>query len=177
MTEALTYAQLGERLRVSAQAARALAPRQHLPRQRANDGKTLVLVNLAEIAHKPKPATARSDDDRATVAGIAAKVEALQADLAAWSPRDNYRAVPVLKAKVGTLHAELIKAEAVAADHRANFAAERSRCDALIAELLKATTDLMASKEATARLDGELAALRGAALVAATGRVTLRQND
>jgi len=30
----------------------------------------------------------------------------------------------------------------VAADHRANFAAERGRCDALIAELLKATADL-----------------------------------
>jgi hypothetical protein len=51
----------------------------------------------------------------------------------------------------GTLHAELIKAEAVATDHRANFAAERGRCDALIAELLKATADLMAAKEATAR--------------------------
>jgi hypothetical protein len=48
----------------------------------------------------------------------------------------------------------------VAADHRANFAAERSRCDALIAELLKATADLMAAKEATAQLVGELAALR-----------------
>ena len=66
----------------------------------------------------------------------------------------------VLKAQVGTLHAELIKAEAVEADHRTNFAAERSRCDALIAELLKSTADLMAAKEATARLDGELVALR-----------------
>jgi hypothetical protein len=83
MTEALTYAQLGERLRVSAQAARALARRQGLPRQRANDGKTPVLVNLAEIAHKPKPATAgSSDDDRAAVAVLAAKVEALHAELA-----------------------------------------------------------------------------------------------
>jgi hypothetical protein len=86
--------------------------------------------------------------------------EALQAELAAWSPRDDHAAVAVLTAKVGTLHAELIKAEAVATDHRANFAAERSRCDAVIAELLKATADLMAAKEATARLDGELAALR-----------------
>jgi len=128
---------------------------------RANDGKTLVLVNLAEIAHKPKPATARSsDDDRAAVTVLAAKLEALRADLATWSPRDDHVAMAVLKAQVGTLHAELIKAEAVAADHRANFAAERSRCDALIAELLKATADLMASKEAAARLDGELAELR-----------------
>jgi predicted aminopeptidase len=68
--------------------------------------------------------------------------------------------VAVLKAQVGTLHAELIKAEAVGADHRANFAAERCRCDALIAEPLKATADMMAAKEATARLDGELAQLR-----------------
>lgn len=83
MTETLTYAQLGERLRVSAQAARALARRQHLPRRSANDGKTLVLVNLAEIAHKPKRATERpSHDDRAAVADLAAKVAALQADLA-----------------------------------------------------------------------------------------------
>jgi hypothetical protein len=71
------------------------------------------------------------------VAILTAKVEALQAELAAWSPRDDHAAVAVLTAKVGTLHAELIKAEAVATDHRANFAAERSRCDALIAKLLK----------------------------------------
>jgi hypothetical protein len=161
MTEALTYTQLGERLHVSAQAARALARRLRLPRQPANDGKTLVLVNLAEIAHKPKPATARSsDDDPAALAVLAAKVAALQAELATWSPRDDHAAMAVLKAQVGTLHAELIKAEAVAADHRANFAAERSRCDALIAELLRATADLMAAKEATAQLDGELVALR-----------------
>jgi hypothetical protein len=37
MTESLTYAQLGERLGVSAQAARALARRLRLPRQKAND--------------------------------------------------------------------------------------------------------------------------------------------
>jgi hypothetical protein len=91
---------------------------------------------------------------------VAAKVEALQAELATWSARDDHAAVAVRKAKVGILHAELIKAEAVAADHRANFAAERSRCDALIAELLKSAAALMAAKEATARLDGELAALR-----------------
>jgi hypothetical protein len=41
-TQNLTYAELGERLGVSAQAARALARRLRLPRQKANDGKTLV---------------------------------------------------------------------------------------------------------------------------------------
>ena len=114
---------------------------------------------MAEIAHRPKPVTTRASNDRGAVAVLAAKVESLRADLARWSPRDDHAAMAVLKAQVGTLHAELIKAEAVAADHRANFAAERNRCDALITELLKATADLMASKEATARLDGELTAL------------------
>ena len=94
------------------------------------------------------------------VAVLEAKVEALKTELAAWSPRDDHAAMAVLKAQVGTLHTELIKAEAMAADLRANFAAERNRCDALIAELLKATADLMASKEATARHAGELAALK-----------------
>jgi hypothetical protein len=127
-TESLTYGQLGERLSVSAQAARALARRLRLPRQKANDGKTLVTIDLAEIAHKPKPAAVRSSpDDHAAVAVLTAKVEALQAELA--------------------------KAEA-------NFVAERGRCDALMAQLMKATGELMAAKEAAARLDGELAALK-----------------
>jgi hypothetical protein len=161
MIETLRYGQLGERLSVSAHAARALARRLHLPRKTANDGKTLVVVNLAEVAHKPKPKAGRSShDDHMAVAVLAAKLEALQAEQAAWSLRIDHAEMAALTAKVGSLHAELIKAEAVAADHRASFAAERSRCDTPIAELLKATADLMAAKEATARLDGELAALR-----------------
>jgi hypothetical protein len=59
-TENLTYADLGERLGVSAQAARALARRLCLPRQKANDGKILVAVDMTEIDHKPKPAAGRS---------------------------------------------------------------------------------------------------------------------
>jgi hypothetical protein len=59
-TENLTYADLGERLGVSAQAARALAQRLRLPRQKANDGKILVAVDMTEIDHKPKPAAGRS---------------------------------------------------------------------------------------------------------------------
>lgn len=119
-TESLTYEQMGSRLSVSAQAARALARRLRLPRQKANDGRTLVVVDLAEIDHKPKPAAVRSSgDDHAAVAVLTAKVEALQAELA--------------------------KAEA-------NFGAERSRCDSLMAELLKATADLMAAKVELAAL-------------------------
>jgi hypothetical protein len=51
--EMLTYAELGERLKISAEAARALVKRQRLPRSRSNDGKTLVQVDFAEISHCP----------------------------------------------------------------------------------------------------------------------------
>ena len=52
----VTYADLAERLKISPEAARALAKRHRLPRSRANDGKTLVSVDLTEIEHKPLPA-------------------------------------------------------------------------------------------------------------------------
>ena len=70
----------GRATRASAQAARELARRLRLPRQKANDGKTLVMVDMDEIDHKPKPAAVRSSgDDHAAVAVLAAKIEALQA--------------------------------------------------------------------------------------------------
>ena len=53
--EQLTYAQIAERLGVSSEAARAIVKRMRLPRSRANDGKTLVAVDLDEIQHKPLP--------------------------------------------------------------------------------------------------------------------------
>ena len=40
--EMLTYADLGERLKISPEAARALVKRHRWPRSRSNDGKTLV---------------------------------------------------------------------------------------------------------------------------------------
>jgi hypothetical protein len=51
--EMLTYAVLGERLNCSPEAARALVKRLHIPRQKANDGKVVVSVDLSEINHKP----------------------------------------------------------------------------------------------------------------------------
>jgi hypothetical protein len=41
-----------------------------------------------------------------------------------------------------------------------DFERERERADRLMAELLRATADTLAAKEAAAQLDGELAALR-----------------
>ena len=57
------------------------------------------------------------------------------------------------------LKAEIARLEERAADHRADFERERERADRLAVELLQATAEIMAAKEATARLEGEVAAL------------------
>ncbi len=137
MSELLTYSALAERLNCSSEAARALAKRLHLPRQRGNDGKTLVTVDLTEINYKPMPA--RSSGGGAV---LRARLEALQADLA-------------------ELEQENAALRATADGHQADYERERDRADYLMAELLKETRDLMAAKEAAAKLDGELSTLRG----------------
>ena len=131
--EMLTYADLAEHLKISSEAARAIAKRHRFPRSRANDGKALVNVDLAEIQHKALPAR---------------------------SPGGHQAVIASLKAKIETLQAEIARLEALAAGHRADFERERDRADRLMTELLKATGDTVAAKEATAWLEGELAALR-----------------
>jgi hypothetical protein len=123
---------LAERLKCSPEAARAVARRLRLPRWKGNDGKTLVSVDLAEVQHKPLPAR---------------------------SPRGD-QAVIMLKARIESLQAELARLEISAVGHRSDFERERDRADRLVTELLKATADLMTAREVTARLEGEIAALR-----------------
>ena len=129
--ETLTYAALGARLKVSPEAARSLAKRLQLPRSLSDDGKALVSVDLAEIRHTPRPHSGRQAGN---IALLAAKIEALKAEVA--------------------------RLEARAADHRADFERECERADRLTVELLQATAEIMAAKEMTARLEGEVAALR-----------------
>jgi chromosome segregation ATPase len=128
--ESLTYTALGARLKVSREAARSLARRLRLPRSLSEDGKALVSVDLAEIRHTPRP----PGDRQAGNIAVAAKIEALNAEIA--------------------------RLEARAADHRADFERERERADRLTVELLQAAAETVAANEATARLEGELAALR-----------------
>jgi hypothetical protein len=129
--ETLTYALLGARLGISPEAARSLAKRLQLPRSLSDDGKALVSVDLAEIRHTPRPPSGRQAGNTAL---LAAKIEALKAEVA--------------------------RLEARAADHRADFERERERTDRLTVELLQATAETMAAKEAMARLEGDVAALR-----------------
>ena len=129
--EFLTYGALGARLNISPEAARSLAKRLRLPRSLSDDGKALVSVDLAELHHTPQPPRRRPAGD-----------------------------VSLLTAKVAALQAEIARLEASAAGNRADFERERERADRLMVEVLQATAETTAAREATARLEGEVAALR-----------------
>ena len=128
--EMLTYAALGARLNISPKAARSLSRRLGLPRSLSDHGKALVSVDLAEIRRTPRP------------------------------PRGRASGSALLAEKIEALKAEIARLETTAADHSADFERERERADRLAVELLQATAEIMAAKEMTARLEGEVAAPR-----------------
>ena len=125
--ETLTYAAFGARLNISPGAARSLAKRLKLPRSHSDDGKALVSVDLAELRHTPRPPVHRQVDN-----------------------------LTLLTAKVEGLQAEIARLEARASLHRSDYERERERADRLMVELLQATAETMAAREATARLEGSL---------------------
>ena len=131
--EMLTYAQLGEKLTISPEAARALVKRHRWPRSRSNDGKTLVQVDLTEISHSPIARQPQASSSQQLVASLKQKIESLQA--------------------------ELVEAKAVANHHRADFERECERTNKLLAELLKATSDSTGARERAALLEGKLSML------------------
>ncbi|OAF12039.1 hypothetical protein [Bradyrhizobium neotropicale] len=132
--EMLTYAELGDRLKISPEAARALVKRHRLPRSRSNDGKTLVQVDLTEISHSPN---AR----------------------ASQSPGGDHL-VTALKEHIATLQADLLELKAIAGGNRADFERECGRTNKLLAELLKANIETATAREKAARLEGALSTVR-----------------
>jgi hypothetical protein len=108
----------------------ALVNRFRSPRQRKNDGTAVMPLGLVE----PPTVDRSPEGDQSVVATLTARIEALESDFA--------------------------RVEAAAATHRADFERERERCERLMAEVLKATAELMAAREAAARIAGELAALQ-----------------
>ncbi|MBT1513289.1 hypothetical protein KIP88_22615 [Bradyrhizobium sp. SRL28] len=131
--EMLTYAELGDRLKISPEAARALVKRHRLPRSPSNDGKTLVHVDLAEISHSPisRPPQAQG----------------------------GHHVVTALKQKIESLQAELLEMKAVANGHRGDFERECERTNKLLAELLKAASESAGARERAALLEGKLSML------------------
>jgi hypothetical protein len=131
--EMLTYAELGERLTISPEAARALVKRHRWPRSRSNDGRTLVHVDLTEISHSPIPRQSQAQSGQQQITALKQKIEQLQA--------------------------ELVEAKTVSAGHRADFERECERTNKLLAELLKATSEGMSAREKAALLEGKLSML------------------
>ena len=127
--ETLTYSELGARLTISTKAARSLAKRLKLPRSLSDDGKAMVSVDPSEIRHTP-----RRPSGHETGGNVA------------------------LEARIVVLQAEVARLQAAAASHRADFERERERADRLMVEVLQATAETMAAKEAAARLEGSLMA-------------------
>ena len=78
--EMLTYADLAERLTVSPEAARALARRLQLPRQRGNDGKARVSIDISEVQHKPLSARSPAGH-QADFAMLTAKIVELEDEI------------------------------------------------------------------------------------------------
>jgi hypothetical protein len=132
--EMLTYAELGERLKISSEAARALVKRHRLPRSRSNDGKTLVQIDLTEISHSP-------------------------VTRASQSPAGD-QVVTALKEHIATLQADLLEMKAIAGSHRADFEKECDRTNQLLAELLRANVQTLTAREKAARLEGTLVILK-----------------
>ena len=75
------------------------------------------------------------------------------------SPRFRVR-IEALQGELAETGEENAELRAVADERREDFVRERDRADKLMAELLRATSDLMSAKESAGRLDGELAALK-----------------
>jgi hypothetical protein len=136
--ESLTYAELGDRLGASPEAARSLARRLRLPRAPGNDGKVRVTVDLAEIQYRPLPGR-QPGSHRTETDGLKARVEQLEGELA-------------------RLEVEKQCLEVRAAGHRADFECERERSETLIIETLKLGNLAMSAREKAARLEGELSA-------------------
>jgi hypothetical protein len=64
------------------------------------------------------------------------------------------REVATLKVRIESLEAELVKLEAIAAGHRADYERERDRADRLVTELLKATANTTREMASAARRRG-----------------------
>ena len=129
--EQVTYADLAERLNISADAARSLVRRMHLPRQKANDGKTLVAVDFSDIRHKPAPVVRRADFDmlRARLAELeelVRRAEAIAARQRADYERERERAEK-LAAEIIRVFAELVAAKERAARLEGELAELRAR--------------------------------------------------
>src|SRR5262245_4261658 len=88
MLEQLTYVQIGDRLKISPEGARAIVKRKRLPRSHDKNGKTLVAIDLDELQHEPlRVRSPHRQPVSDVVATLKARIEQLEAELAAEQQR------------------------------------------------------------------------------------------
>jgi hypothetical protein len=135
--EWFTYSELGERLGVSAEAARQKAIRNHWPRRTANDGRAQVRVDVEDVKASTPPRRMREEepsDVRPT------PVE----------PPSDARTLAALDAHIETLKALAAAAEGALARERERADAERARADN---EWVRADAERVRSDDLTRRLE------------------------
>jgi chromosome segregation ATPase len=112
----LTYRELAQALDISPEAARQKAIRGHWARQRGNDGKARILVDLEaeKAAHTPRRRPDKHLDEHP----------------------DERRTFDALEAHIATLKEAVVKAEAVGEQHRQEAEVASKRVDHLVAELV-----------------------------------------
>jgi len=74
-------------------------------------------------------------------------------------------------AKMEALQAEIVRLASTVATHRTDFERERARADRLAEELVKVTAETTSAKQATAKLESEVAALRACLREQPAGRL------
>jgi hypothetical protein len=151
--EWLTYSELGERLGVSAEAARQKAIRLRLRRQTANDGKAQVLVDVEDVraSSTPRKPKDQASDDRLTPDELAS----------------DERALAALDAHIATLKEMVAKAEAMterervrADEERGRAEAERTRADRLQSRLDTIMDERASDAHRTAEVEQAVSDLR-----------------
>jgi len=112
----LTYRELAQGLDISTEAARQKAIRGRWPRQRGNDGKARILVDLE--AEKAAQTLRRNPDKHLN------------------EQPDERRTFEALEAHIATLKEFVVRAEALAEQHRQEAETAGKRVDHLLAELV-----------------------------------------
>jgi chromosome segregation ATPase len=132
----LTYRELAQALGISAEAARQKSIRARWQRQRGNDGKARILVDLEteKAAHTPRRRPDEHPDERRTFAA--------------------------LEAHITTLKEAVAKAEALGEQHRQEAEMASKRVDHLVTELVGMSMRMAEQTAAADRVRAEFDAYR-----------------
>jgi hypothetical protein len=136
----MKYSDLAEALGISPEAARQKAIRGRWRRQRGNDGKALVLVDL-EAERASHVSRKRPDEHPA-------------------GRPDERRTIEALESHIATLKSDIVKCEALADQRCGDVEDERKRRDDVVAELVALSKLLAEQSAALDNARAELAAYR-----------------